>query len=911
MRKRLILFMVEFVWVSLCFGQNQPNGQMFCEGYSAPSAIFMLRLQQMQHNYKSISKADTALFNTYDLREFNGQWYIGSFITIDASFNDRDIEVFGAKINTYNGYVLTGYIPVSNLAIMRKVKGVRYIEVGTKAHVNLDNARNAIKVGMLHSGYNLPRSFRGDSVIVASIDIGLDFTCPNFFTSGTSNTRIKKVWDQNSSSGTAPTGFTYGRELTSQAAIFAAQTDNVNQYHASHVVGIEAGNGGNDTTYKGVAPQADIYFVGTTMYTNTIADGIGYLFSKAQQEGKPCVINMSLGGSVGPRDGSSSFDRYCDNQVGAGKILVGSAGNEGGDKLHIGHSFTVMDSICTFCKFSNATNTTQNNGSSQVDIWADSSSNMQVAVYLYNTQTNQVVSQTAYVSSNSNGSYSFTLTGSNNNDCSVYIYGGVSSTNNKQNIYISVDNSANTNNYDYVMIRLKSSNNHVNLWIGSAEFTSLSKSFAQDGDTTQTISEIGGTGNSIITVGSYMTKKNWISFSGGSWQYSSGVLNNISPFSSVGPTSDGRTKPDIVAPGQGIVSTFNSFNSSYTTTNSITIDTINGASKTWLFILLQGTSMAAPMISGIVALLLQKYPQLTPSQAKQLLTSTAIQDSFTGNISTNGSNTWGWGKANAYAAMTSLIAALPPKPIVTPNGVTTLCYKDSLYAPIGYAYYRWNNGDTTRCIAVTNSGYYKVKVVNANGYESIYSDSIYINVMPNISINQSYSICQGQTYSFAGQTLTTAGIYRDTLQSEGGCDSVITLVLSVNTTYRDTLYFEATKTIDTMLLGIDTLQSVSGCDSIIVCLGVNGDGLSSAVAQQFNVIVYPNPAKNIIKLSVEGLQERADVIIYDIVGREVKRYNLAKGKETLNIDVSHFAKGTYDVRIITPNRSVSKKIVVE
>ena len=66
--------------------------------------------------------------------------------------------------------------------------------------------------------------------------------------------------------------------------------------------------------------------------------------------------------------------------------------------------------------------------------------------------------------------------------------------------------------------------------------------------------------------------------------------------------------------------------------------------------------MASPATSGIVALMLQANPNLTPTEIKNILAQTAILDTFTGPLTPSGDNNWGHGKINAYQAVIAAAA---------------------------------------------------------------------------------------------------------------------------------------------------------------------------------------------------------------------------------------------------------------
>jgi subtilisin family serine protease len=98
--------------------------------------------------------------------------------------------------------------------------------------------------------------------------------------------------------------------------------------------------------------------------------------------------------------------------------------------------------------------------------------------------------------------------------------------------------------------------------------------------------------------------------------------DSVCSISSRGITSDGFAKRDVVAPGRKIVSALSSGASGHGSVLAAELpDRITSDGR---HLRLSGTSMSAPMVSGALALILQRHPQLTPSQLKQLLVQTAV-----------------------------------------------------------------------------------------------------------------------------------------------------------------------------------------------------------------------------------------------------------------------------------------------
>jgi serine protease AprX len=123
--------------------------------------------------------------------------------------------------------------------------------------------------------------------------------------------------------------------------------------------------------------------------------------------------------------------------------------------------------------------------------------------------------------------------------------------------------------------------------------------------------------------------------------------DSLCSFSSRGVTQDGYAKPDVVAPGRRIVSAL-SLTSAGLATLLPTHVLADGQ-----HIRLSGTSMAAPVVTGTAALMLQRVPSLTPNQIKGLIQSTAR--TYPGQAKTDSA-----GEVNAYPAVSNAVSGKYP-----------------------------------------------------------------------------------------------------------------------------------------------------------------------------------------------------------------------------------------------------------
>ena len=600
----------------------------------------------------------------------DNQTYISALIKVGPAVSGESLSKLGVRINTRAGSIWTAMVPVEQLAAFTTTKGIEYIQLDEPVFPTLDSARKATRVDSVHAGLgNLPSQYHGENVVVGVIDAGFDYKHPSLFDTTGTRYRVKRVWEQ-VATGTPPAGMSYGNELSDTLTMWSEGTDLPGFSHGAHVAGIAAGGGFDSTTgirYRGVADAADVVIVGITPppsdWTSTgmgsIIDGMSYIYNYGASVGKPAVANLSWGCSMGPHDGLSLFSQACDTLTGSGKIFVCSAGNNGNQKIHLGKTFTATDTVVnTFVKFSPFLPEKR----TWVDIWGDTSKSYCIQLSLF--QGANKIDSTADICLD-NLLHNITMIGSNLDTFFASIVTSDTEFNGKPRIFLDIFSRVG----DSVLITIKATDGNIDMWTGYVdkttgyygEFASNNFPWAVAGDVVSTIGDMAST-RSAIAVGAYTSKRNYINVSGAPVNIAV-AKGQIAFFSSRGPSADGRIKPDITAPGMVIASAISSYDSSFHSTGANFSTVVRQwtdptSSREYSYAMLQGTSMSSPVATGIVALMLQVWPSLTPAQVIKALSESAIQDNFTGILPGAGNYIWGAGKINAMGAMNKALVYL-------------------------------------------------------------------------------------------------------------------------------------------------------------------------------------------------------------------------------------------------------------
>ena len=558
-------------------------------------------------------------------------------VFIVGSVRRTDLEAAGARVRAQAGEVFTAYVPpdaierVAGLPGVRRVEGAAPVELEMNVSVPTTNATALRGVGPGFAGSN------GAGVIVGDVDTGVDYEHGDF-DDPAGNTRLIGIWDQTDAGGPTPiangTGpYSYGSDWTSADIDGGVARESDDNGHGTHVIGIAGGDGSQTGgavpafTYVGMAPVADLVMVKTDLLTSSILDGVAYVFGRATALGQNAVVNLSLGSHFGPHDGTSAFESGLSALTAPGRIIVKSAGNERGVAQHA--------EVFAAGAGTNVTMSVTGSGSGRtvaIDGYYEASENVSVTITTPSPGSTTIGPIAL-------GALNAAFPGQATSDGTVYLENGVSLTSTgDREIYVEINVGAGQNmngtwTFTFTPVALGAANGEVDLW--RFFFNTTTANFVTGNQSTEELISEPGNAVGLVTAAAYVTKTSWIDCDGSSVAYTAPpALGAIAPFSSPGPTRDGRQKPDIAAPGMGIGSGATAILQTCPVGASRLLDDLQ-------HFLLEGTSMSAPHVTGAVALLLQHFGALTPAQVKAHLTASAIVDGNTGAV---WNKDWGNGK---------------------------------------------------------------------------------------------------------------------------------------------------------------------------------------------------------------------------------------------------------------------------
>ena len=474
--------------------------------------------------------------------------------TIEAfvSFSSPDaldkLERKGAKVNAVFDGFCTVSIPANAVGEASDIHGVNMIDISHRVHLLTDSVSSSTHARMVNEGVNLPQSYTGKGVVLGVVDTGIDFNHRAFLDSNLKN-RIARVYMPHDNTGKPLEGLP-GSEYAGDD-ILNLKYD-AKETHGTHTTGIAGGSIVN--AYRGMAPDAELVLcaLGDALTEVNVVNGVQYIAQYAASVGKPCVINLSLGNHDGPHDGNGFMSRAFDEiaQRYRNVIIVLAAGNEGYAPLYMRKTISGSQTLATILSDSEA----------EADAWSNNTKPFGVKILLYNSNNPAIVYTTDCLKADT----TFNL---NTNDYFAQaVRSGKLSVSFGKN-----DVTGHTRIYLTSDMRMKSpykigleyqADEEIDLRIWECSQASSFQSYGMkgftDGSDKCSISDMA-TGHYTISVGSCVNRNFHTTCYGDKVRDTYAAIGSISSFSSYGVDVNGVSHPYIVAPGQAVISSVNSY----------------------------------------------------------------------------------------------------------------------------------------------------------------------------------------------------------------------------------------------------------------------------------------------------------------------------------------------------------------
>ena len=573
-------------------------------------------------------------------------------ITDDA---DRILRQNGCQKLAQAGNIYIAAIPADRLGALSQERNVSRIEARRGTHALMDSMAIHLNALPVYAGTSLPQAYTGKDVVMGIMDIGFDLTHPNFYDAQAANYRIKRLWDQ-ISPDTIGSSLFVGRDYSGERELLdlGCSYDGKQQTHGTHTLGIAAGSGYN-SPYRGMAWESDICLVNNATtedialidtadydkYTfATDALGFKYIFDYAQSVGKPCVVSFSEGSEQDFYGYDVLYYAMLDSLLGPGRILVASAGNNG-NVVNFIHKERGRERAGTFVQ----TNI------DRMSLTAKADAPFTLRTTIYNTEPVIIEIPTDEVLAREDSCYTDSVL---IDDRMYYI-----TLTAYPSCYIPTETC-----YDIELRALANLGSHKPL---SVEFVGRDADIEVYRNSGNLVTNplapelcdatVGRTIHSpssaprVICVGATGYRTGITNYLGEYREFNQGNDGRRSSYSSIGPTFDGRIKPDVMAPGSNIISSYSSYyleNNPQAGDIRSDVEHFDFRGRTYSWNSNAGTSMATPAVGGAIALWLQAKPTLTPEEAMDVIAHTSSH--YNESLSYP-NNEYGYGQIDVYRGL--------------------------------------------------------------------------------------------------------------------------------------------------------------------------------------------------------------------------------------------------------------------
>ena len=589
-------------------------------------------------------------------------WLITAFVQTGSEKSDRLLASYGCRVYAQLDDIAIATIPLNRLSELADNPMVKRIEAGRPASATMDTMPKIIHTLPLYQDNHLWQPYTGEGVVVGVMDIGFDLTHPNFYSDDRlSRYRIAAFWDQ-LSKDTVGSPFPVGRDFVGYENVLAQRRsyDGLTETHGTHTSGIAAGSG-YDTPYRGVAfgsdlclvsnaVSSDLRYIDQTDYykytTATDALGFKYMFDYADSQGKPCVASFSEGYMPYYDEDDSLYCAFLDKLSTPGHIIVSAAGNEGAALTYAEKAPGTFEAGAFIRSYSKeASYRIKHDGPIALRFYAYGNGSIPTDTIVFESRAMRLDS-----------AYTDTLF-LKKDTCTISIKRYASGFSADSIFLLNLASSAKMHEMLPVAMVMQGADTHAEIY-GSAASSLAYRDVDKRWNAAQYGRNILAPSNfpCVICVGSTAHRTGFVNYKGIYKDYSEGrTVGKRTPFSSIGPTMTGLLKPDVMAPGENVVSSYSSFYLGYNpTANDLNSDVARfvheGRVYSWNSN--SGTSMSCPVAAGVIALWLQANPKLTHHDVRDIFSRTCAHPDAALDYP---NNEYGYGEINAYLGLLDIL----------------------------------------------------------------------------------------------------------------------------------------------------------------------------------------------------------------------------------------------------------------